>query len=96
MTTRAKPATGYEVVIEDVTEPHTFVQLPDALSALWESLRALPLGNTQYEAYRFFFGEGAVERVEQFLARDGRLSLTFTMAGRAHEVRVSPAGGRRL
>jgi len=81
---------GYTVSIEDVTGPATFRRLPDALDALWQSLRVLPLGWTQNEAYRYFFGPGAVERVEGFLARDGELALTFTMAGRPHSVRITP------
>ncbi|GAA2751502.1 MULTISPECIES: hypothetical protein [Kitasatospora] len=78
----------YTVSIEDITEPATFSRLPDAVAALWESLRVLPLGWTQYEAYRYFFGPGAVERVEDFLSREGELVLSFRMAGRSHAVRV--------
>ncbi|WP_354642443.1 hypothetical protein [Kitasatospora camelliae] len=86
-----RTAAGFTVVIEGVTGPATFTRLPDALAALWEALRVLPLGWNQYEAYRYFFGEGAVERVERFLARDGQLTLTFAMAGRTYPVRVRPA-----
>lgn len=81
---------GFTVSIEDVTGPATFTRLPDALAALWESLRVLPLGWSQYEAYRYFFGPGVVERVEAFLARDGEFGLTFAMAGRTHAVRLVP------
>jgi hypothetical protein len=80
------------VSIDGITEPATFSRLPDALAALWEALRVLPLGWTQYEAYRYFFGAGAVERVQAFLDRDGELTLSFAMAGRSHAVRVTPAG----
>ncbi|WP_371499373.1 hypothetical protein OG871_24710 [Kitasatospora sp. NBC_00374] len=78
------------VSIEGVAGPATFSRLPDALAALWRSLRMLPLGWTQYDAYRAFFGPGVVERVEAALARDGQLAMTFTMAGRSHVVRVVP------
>ncbi|GAA4865481.1 hypothetical protein ACGFX4_30270 [Kitasatospora sp. NPDC048365] len=88
MNATAPAPKGYTVSIEDITEPATFTRLPDALDALWQSLRVLPLGWTQYEAYRYFFGPGAVERVETFLARDGRLTLSFHMAGRAHAIRL--------
>ncbi|WP_344465958.1 hypothetical protein [Kitasatospora kazusensis] len=76
------------VEIEDITQPAQFGDLAAAIAALWNSLRALPMGSFQYEAYREFFGDGAVERVEEFLQRDGRLMLTFAMAGRSHYVRV--------
>ena len=77
------------VEIEDVTEPAQFADLATAVTALWNSLRALPLGNYQYEAYREFFGGGA-ERVDEFLQRDGELTLCFAMAGRSHAVKVRP------
>lgn len=86
-----RPGGPVTVEIEDVAAPATFSQLPDAVAALWEALRVLPLGWTQYEAYRYFLGPGAVERIEESLARDGELSLTFQMAGRLHSVRVTSA-----
>ncbi|MGK4582554.1 hypothetical protein [Kitasatospora sp. HPMI-4] len=79
------------VEIEGITEAATFHELPKALDALWRSLRALPLGSLQYEAYREFFEVDAAERVTEFLERDGRLELTFAMSGRSHSVRVRPA-----
>ncbi|MEV6212726.1 hypothetical protein [Kitasatospora sp. NPDC051914] len=80
------------VEIEGVTVPATFARLPEAVAAVWEAMRALPLGNTQYEAYRYFFTRhDAADRVTDFLRRDGYLSLSFTMQGRPHTVRVSPA-----
>ncbi|WP_405017391.1 hypothetical protein OHV05_10155 [Kitasatospora sp. NBC_00070] len=79
------------VEIEDVTQPATFNGLADAVAAVWNSLRALPLGHLQYDAYRDFFGEGAVERVSKFLDRDGELLLSFAMAGRSHFVLIRPA-----
>ncbi|MEW1912820.1 hypothetical protein AB0442_31030 [Kitasatospora sp. NPDC085895] len=82
----------FTVSIEDVTTPATFNRLDDALAALWDALRALPLGWTQYDAYRYFLTEDdAPRRVAEFLARDGYLALSFTMAGRPHAVRVEMA-----
>ncbi|GAA2275209.1 MULTISPECIES: hypothetical protein [Kitasatospora] len=75
------------VEIEDITAPATFSRLSDALAALWASLRELPLGWQQHEAYRYFLGEGAEQRVEDHLAR-GEMVLSFAMAGRSHLVRV--------
>jgi len=81
----------FTVAIEGVTEPATFTRLDDAVEATWQSLRRLPLGSHQYEAYREFFGDGAVERVQRFLERDRELTLSFTMAGEPHAVRITPA-----
>ncbi|AUG79824.1 hypothetical protein CFP65_5113 [Kitasatospora sp. MMS16-BH015] len=86
MTRRASGGGPYTVEIEDITAPATFANLADALAALWEALRALPLGWTQAEAYRYFLGPDGVERVEAFLERDDQLVLTFAMAGRTHAV----------
>ncbi|MFJ1755798.1 hypothetical protein [Kitasatospora sp. NPDC088134] len=82
---------GYTVSIEDITEPASFRFLADALASLWSTLRTLPLGWTQYEAYRYFFGPGAADRTAAFLARDGQLRLTFVLLGRTRLLRVSPA-----
>ncbi|GAA2135615.1 hypothetical protein GCM10009760_14360 [Kitasatospora kazusensis] len=83
---------GVVVEIEGVMAPTEFKKLGDAVAAVWESLRPLPLGWTQYEAYRYFFDTpGAEERVTEFLERDRCLTLTFAIAGRSHYVRVEVA-----
>ncbi|MEV4556456.1 hypothetical protein AB0K51_05585 [Kitasatospora sp. NPDC049285] len=81
---------GYTVCVEGVTEAASFRALADALTSLWAVLRTLPLGWTQYEAYRYFFGPGAPERTAAFLARDGQLLLTAALLGRSHLIRVTP------
>jgi hypothetical protein len=86
-----QPELPVTVSIEDIAAPATFARLPDALAALWDALRVLPLGWTQYEAYRYFLGPGSEERVTAFLQRDGELQLSFALAGRVHEVRVARA-----
>ncbi|MDH6579223.1 hypothetical protein [Kitasatospora sp. MAP5-34] len=93
----AREHTGFTVEIREVTAPATFNRLPAALGALWESLRALPLGWEQFDAASYVLGPGSVERVERTLARDGELSLTFTLKGCSHTVSVRPAtvGGDR-
>ncbi|WP_371479408.1 hypothetical protein [Kitasatospora sp. NBC_00315] len=88
---RWSPGGAVTVEIEDITPPATFGRAADAVAALWEAMRVLPLGWTQYEAYRYFLGPGAVARIEESIERDGELSLTFRMAGRLHSVRVTPA-----
>ncbi|WP_344467594.1 hypothetical protein [Kitasatospora kazusensis] len=80
------------VEIGGVTGPATFARLPDALAALWQSLRPLPLGAVQYDAYEYFLNRpDSSERVAEFLKRDGELQLTFAMGGVTHVVRVRPA-----
>ncbi|WP_441250547.1 hypothetical protein [Kitasatospora sp. McL0602] len=77
------------VEIEGVTGPATFPDLAAAVGALWQSLRVLPLGSEQFEAYKVLLGgPDAVERVSEFLERSGRLDPTFTMSGRTHSVHV--------
>lgn len=82
----------FTVVIEGVAEPATFAHLAAAVDATWRSLRELPLGWNQYDAYREFFGDGGVDRVQHFLDRDGSLTLSFTLAGEPHSVCIAPAG----
>ncbi|MFD0261601.1 hypothetical protein ACFVH7_25420 [Kitasatospora indigofera] len=81
------------VEIEDVSGPSTFVELSEALAALWESLRPLPMGAVQAEAFRHFLTRpDALDLVTESIRRDGRLSLSFRMNDRLHAVWVSPAG----
>ena len=82
------PRAAVTVSISDIMDPHT-APLPQALAVLWDVLRALPLGWTRYEEYRYFFdADGAEERVSTFLERDRCLVLPFAIAGRSHDVRV--------
>ncbi|MFD9125590.1 hypothetical protein [Kitasatospora sp. NPDC059571] len=82
------------VEIEDVTAEAVFARLPDALAAVWQALRALPLGAVQADAFEYFLTRpDAVRAVARFLRRDGELSLTFTLEGRPHAVRIRPADG---
>ncbi|MGE7433481.1 hypothetical protein [Kitasatospora sp. NPDC001175] len=77
------------VEIEDITEPATFGRLSDALAAAWESMRVLPLGVVQADAFRYFLTRpDAAEHAAEFIRRNGRLELTFAMSGRSHAVRI--------
>lgn len=89
----AREHAGFTVEIGEVTAPATFSQLPAALGALRESLRALPLGWEQFDAASYVLGPDSVERAERTLAQDGELSLTITLRGRSHTVSVRPTGG---
>ncbi|MCX5212580.1 hypothetical protein OG689_25390 [Kitasatospora sp. NBC_00240] len=90
----APPPTPVTVEIEDVTPPAAFEHLADALAALWGSLRTLPLGATQHDAYQYFLTRpNAVQRVTEHLDRDGELVLSFRMEGRLHGVSIRPTKG---
>ncbi|MEV6979038.1 ATP-binding protein [Kitasatospora sp. NPDC093806] len=79
------------VEIEGITCPATFGRLPDALAAVWDSLRVLPLGAVQYDAFgHVLSGPGAVDRAARVIRREGGLSLSIAMNGRAHLVSVRP------
>ena len=84
------------VEIEDVTRPALFQHLPDALAALWRSLRELPLGADQADAFQYFLTRReAAARVRDLLDQDGSLSLTLRLEGRFHAVHIRPADGGR-
>jgi hypothetical protein len=84
------------VEIEDVTRPALFRHLPDALAALWRSLRELPLGADQADAFQYFHPRrDAANRVRDILDQDGSLSLTLRLEGRFHAVHIRPADGDR-
>ena len=88
----ANVAGPFTVEVEGVTGPATFTHLPDALAALWTTLRALPLGAVQADAYEYFLTRPeAAERVAEFLQRDGQLTLSFAIGGHLHAVRLHPA-----
>ncbi|MFD7982083.1 hypothetical protein ACFV4M_01715 [Kitasatospora indigofera] len=98
MTSCPGPSTDGAVVveIEDVTTPARFQHLPDALAALWRSLRELPLGADQSDAFEYFLTRReAAARVREFLVRDGSLTLTLRMDGRLHSVLIRPDGDDR-
>ncbi len=79
------------VEIEGVAGPATFGRLADALTAVWDSLRVLPLGAVQADAFGYFLTRpDAVECVAEFIRRDGLLSLTFALDGHRHQVRIRP------
>jgi hypothetical protein len=70
--------------------------LPDAIPALWAALRELALGWTQYDALRYHFGPGAVERIEGVLRRGESHTLEVQISGRSHIVLITSADRQRL
>ncbi|WP_457028579.1 hypothetical protein [Kitasatospora sp. P5_F3] len=88
---------GFTVSIEDVTHPARFSRLADALIALWGSLRELPLGATQADAYQVYLtGPEAEQRVAEQLESCGAIALTFEMAGRSHLVEIVADSSKRF
>lgn len=89
---RPEPAGAVVVEIEGITAPATFGRLNDALGAVWDLLRMLPLGAVQYDAFgHVLSGPGAVDRAARVMGRDGGLALSVALNGRAHLVSVRPA-----
>ncbi|MCC9309866.1 ATP-binding protein [Kitasatospora sp. RB6PN24] len=82
------------VEIEGVAPPATFARLSDALTATWQSIRRLPLGEMQSDwfAHRLTCPD-AVPRVTEALDRHGEVVLPFALAGDRHVLRIRPALG---
>lgn len=77
------------VEITGITAPATFARLPDALAALWESMRALPLGMLQYDLIDYYATRpDAVQRVARSLERNGEVALAFALGDESHVMRV--------
>ncbi|MFI9271697.1 hypothetical protein ACIGXM_13410 [Kitasatospora sp. NPDC052896] len=92
------PAVGpVTVELTGITRPATFARVPDALAALWESVRVLPLGSLQLNWFReMLVGLDAVPRAEETLRRGQGLELPFTLADRSHVVMMQSAGREGL
>ncbi len=74
-----------------LTRPATFLRLPDALAEAWRAMRVLPLAAFQADCFRYFLTRpDAAEHVREFLERDGHLTLTFSLQGRSHALRMRP------
>ncbi|MFG2821696.1 hypothetical protein ACGFX4_19975 [Kitasatospora sp. NPDC048365] len=84
----------YETEIEGITALAEFSRLDDAVSAVWNSVRALPIGHTQYAAYEVFFGDGAVDRVQDLFKRHGEVRLSFRLCDRSHSIVIRPSRRR--
>ncbi|OKI22183.1 hypothetical protein [Streptomyces sp. CB03911] len=62
------------------------------MAALWALLATLPLPREQHAALDFFVGgAGAVQRVQDFIDRDGAFVLRFTVQGRDLTALLAPA-----
>ncbi|MFF7988225.1 hypothetical protein ACFZDG_00325 [Kitasatospora xanthocidica] len=85
---------AFPVVVEirGVTEPAQFSRLPDALTALLGSLRALPLSSEQHEYFDELFGPPAVQTIGHRLAMYGEVRSLAFVGLTPHVVKVYPAG----
>ncbi|WP_030232392.1 hypothetical protein [Streptomyces sp. NRRL S-350] len=80
------------VEIKGITEPAQFAKLPDALSALLASLRALPLGIEQLEYFDELFDPGSVQRIGHRIVAYGEVRALAFLGLTPHVVKVYTAG----
>ncbi|MGV9271347.1 hypothetical protein ACWDRR_42670 [Kitasatospora sp. NPDC003701] len=72
----------YTLSIEGLAEPTRFETLDVAIEALVAILQAAPIRPDRAEAYVWMIaGEGGLDRVRDFIARDGAFRLRFTADG---------------
>ncbi|MEU1284885.1 hypothetical protein [Kitasatospora sp. NPDC005856] len=78
-------STAYTLTIEGLAEPTTCIDLQDALDILAEVLRRTPIRPDRLSAYLWMIsGEGAADRVGDFMRRDGEFLLRFTSANQRY------------
>ncbi|MCX4749954.1 hypothetical protein OG455_31305 [Kitasatospora sp. NBC_01287] len=81
------------VEIEGITPPAQFARLGDALAALWESMRLLPLGEPQADWFGYYLTRpDAARRVAEMLERDQQVELSFGLPDGPHVLCVRKAG----
>ncbi|MER7768221.1 hypothetical protein [Kitasatospora sp. NPDC096140] len=80
------------VEVRGVTEPAQFSKLPDALAALLDALRALPLSSEQRDYFDELFGPSEVETIGHRLAMYGEVRSLAFLGLTPHMVKVYPAG----
>ncbi|MDH6137157.1 hypothetical protein P3T37_006589 [Kitasatospora sp. MAA4] len=80
------------VELSGITEPATFARLSDALAALWESMRVLPLDAFSADCFHYYLTRpDAVQRVSETLEHSGDLALSFGLPDGPHVMHVRPA-----
>ena len=81
--------TAVTVELSEHLAPTEFAGLPQALSALWRFMKALPLAAFQAECFKYFLTRpDAAGRTLGFLRRDGHLTLSFSLPDGSHELHV--------
>ncbi|WP_327066326.1 hypothetical protein [Kitasatospora sp. NBC_01302] len=81
------------VELTGITAPATFPRVPEALAALWRSMRVLPLSDLQHDWFGYYLTRPeAAAQVTRTLQRDGDLTLAFSLTDsrRQHLLRVRP------
>lgn len=82
------------VELEGIAPPATFARLSDALTATWESLHRLPLGDMQSDWFAHHLTcPDAVPRATEALERQGEVALPFALRDNRHVLRIRPASG---
>jgi hypothetical protein len=73
---------SYTLTIEGLIDPTTHATLQDAVDALAKTLRRTPVNPDRLSAYLWMItAEGALERVRDFMKRDGEFRLRFASRG---------------
>ncbi|MFI9162809.1 hypothetical protein [Kitasatospora aureofaciens] len=79
------------VEVKGITEPAQFSKLPDALSSLLASLRALPLTVEQLDYFEELFGLDSAQRIGHRLATYGEVRSLAFLGLTPHLVKLYPA-----
>ncbi|MFI2612033.1 hypothetical protein [Kitasatospora sp. NPDC018619] len=82
---REHALTTYTLTVEGLVEPTTHDDLQGALDALAKLLKRTPICPDRLYAYLWMISsEGALDRVGDFLQRDGEFHLRFTASDRRY------------
>lgn len=81
----------FTLTVDGIAEPAHFDSLSEAVHALWSLLATLPLSEEEHETYHWFLNDGGEQRAEDFVVRDGRLTLGFTAGGTRYTAVIEPS-----
>lgn len=80
----------FTLTVDGIAEPARFDSLREAVQALWALLATLPLSADEHATYHWFLNDGGEQRAEDFVRRDGQLTLGFTAGGIRYEAVIKP------
>ena len=81
----------FTLTVDGIAEPAQFNSLGEAVHALWALLATLPLSEEEHAAYHWFLSDGGEQRAEDFIKRDGRLTIGFTAGGVRYSAVIEPS-----
>ena len=81
----------FTLTVDGIAEPARFDSLGEAVHALWALLATLPLPAEEHASYHGFLNDGGEQRAEDFIRRDGRLTLGFTAGGVRYTAVIEPS-----